>query len=77
MDLVPESLRKYIATRRGLADFESELRWVKAQMEYHRGAVQAHHTSRPEKALHLIDYEQPEVHLRQAIQSFQEAVDQS
>ena len=57
-DLVPEALFKDIVGRPELATFEPKLRWVKAQMEYARGAAQAQHASGAEKALHAVGTEQ-------------------
>ena len=53
-NLVPDTLLQVIISRPDLADFEPKLRWVKSQMEHHRGAVQAQQVSGTAKELHEI-----------------------
>ena len=57
-DNVPEILVKDIVSRPDLAAFEPKLRWVKAQMEYARGAAQAQYAFGAQKTLHTVATQQ-------------------
>ena len=52
--LVPDSFLQIIIGRPELSEYETKLRWVKAQIEHHRGTVHAQQTSNP-KALNSVE----------------------
>ena len=68
--LVPESLLQTIVGRPELSNYDPKLRWVKTQIEHHRGTVIAQHASNP-RALNSVesDEQNPAVwHLQSAMQ---------